>query len=137
MVSALRTIDPAKMSKLLGAIRLLASDKPGDVVNAGSVIERLVGAHNLAELVASACMKVAPGSSPPRASSAGAWSHFKDRQSGSPRPLHERARMARYSPHINDWERGFLNDMMDCRGLSQRQESLLKTILRKSEGPGQ
>jgi hypothetical protein len=42
--------------------------------------------------------------------------------------------MARYSPHLNDFERRFLNDIMDRRNLSARQESLLKEILRKSEG---
>ncbi len=133
-MNALTSIDPAKASKLLGAIRLLASDKPGDVVNAGSAIERLVGADKLAELVDNACKAAMLTSAPPRASVAGAWAHFRDRQSGFHRPLHERARMARYSPHINDWERGFLNDMINRRSFSSREEAKLKDILRKSEG---
>jgi hypothetical protein len=57
--------------------------------------------------------------------------------SGYPRPWRERAAMARSSPHVNEWERQFLKDMIDRRSLSPRQESLLKDILRKSKGPGQ
>ena len=45
--------------------------------------------------------------------------------------------MARYSPHLNDWERDFLDSVIDRRGLSQRQESALKAILHKAEGVGQ
>jgi hypothetical protein len=57
--------------------------------------------------------------------------------SGFPQPMSERARMARYSPHINEWERDFLNDMIDRLRFSPREENKLKSILRKSEGVGQ
>ena len=48
-----------------------------------------------------------------------------------------RARFARLSPHLNDWEITFLGDILAGGGLSQRQESKMKAILRKSEGGGQ
>ena len=41
--------------------------------------------------------------------------------------------MARSSPNLNDWERGFLRDVGDLRNLSIRQESTLKSILAKAE----
>ncbi len=133
MVSALCTIDPAKASKLVGAIRLLKSDKPGEVVAAGSAIERMVGVEWLAALVVSACQAKLVASQAPWVATP---SPAVPRRQPSEflRPLHVRARMARSSPHINDWERNFLNNMMECRGLSQRQETLLKAILRKSDG---
>ena len=53
--------------------------------------------------------------------------------SGFPRPRSERAWMARSSPNLNDWERGFLKDVGDLRNLSFRQESTLKSILAKAE----
>ena len=49
-------------------------------------------------------------------------------------PWQQRARMARLSPHLNDWERSFLADILAHDSLSQRQERCLKAILVKSEG---
>jgi hypothetical protein len=47
----------------------------------------------------------------------------------------QRARMARLSPYLNDWERSFLTDITNQASLSARQEDKLKVILVKSEGP--
>lgn len=105
---------------------LLASDHDGEVVAAARALVCLLKKVDLDPAgVVSAGLSAAalPAAPLPRRA-----------PSGFPRPMSERARMARYSPHINDWERGFLNDMIDRRGLSQRQESTLKAILRKSEG---
>ena len=49
-------------------------------------------------------------------------------------PWQQRARMARLSPHLNNWEMGFLGDILARGSLSQRQETCLKAILVKSEG---
>ena len=108
---------------------LLASDHDGEVVAAARALCGLLKKSDLdpATVVAAGLSAVAapPMPMPPRC------------PSGYPRPLSELVRMARYSPHINDYERRFLNDIMDRRNLSVRQESLLKAILRKSKGPGQ
>ena len=105
---------------------LLASDHDGEVVAAARALCGLLKKSDLdpATVVAAGLSAVATPHMPAPTRC----------PSGYPRPLNARARMARYSPHINDWERAFLNDMIDRRGLSQRQESLLKSILRKSEG---
>jgi hypothetical protein len=52
------------------------------------------------------------------------------------RPWRERARRARLSPYLNDWERDFLSDVVGWSSLSARQEATLKAILAKSEGAG-
>ena len=105
---------------------LLASDHDGEVVAAARALVCLLKKGDLDPAgVISAGLLASARTMPSRL------------PSGYPRPLHERARVARYSPHINDYERGFLNDIMDRRNLTARQESLLKAILRKSEGPGQ
>lgn len=46
-----------------------------------------------------------------------------------------RARIARYSPHLNEWEISFLDNIICERSLSVRQEAKLKAIFVKSEGP--
>lgn len=48
-------------------------------------------------------------------------------------PRSARARMARCSPNLNEWERGFLEDVGDRRDLTERQANTLNRILAKAE----
>ena len=105
---------------------LLTSDRDGEVVAAaralvgllakGGLDPRSVVAAGLTHQVPSS-FAVGPAPAPPYR---GAWQ--------------TRARMARLSPHLNDWERGFLGDILAQGSLSHRQESKLRAILNKSEG---
>ncbi len=138
MVTALQPSDQRRAALSAG---LLASNHDGEVVAAARALCGLLRKGNLdpATVVSAGLTAVISPAVPvvPRASAAGAWSDISSWRGGSLRPLGQRARMARYSPHINDWERQFLNDMMDLRRFTERQETTLKAILRKSEGPGQ
>ena len=105
---------------------LLTSDRDGEVVAAaralvgllakGGLDPRSVVAAGLARLVPSS---LAAGPAPAPAYEGG-WQ--------------TRARMARLSPHLNDWEHGFLRDILAQGSLSPRQQRKLKAILAKSEG---
>lgn len=127
-------LDPRDIRRAAASAGLLASDKAGERAAAAFALCRILlkGGLDPASVISAGLEAV---TSMPRAITP---SPMPSRYPSGPlRPLSERARMARYSPHINDYERGFLNDIMDRRNLSVRQESLLKAILRKSEGPGQ
>lgn len=123
MVSALQPRDQRRAALSAG---LLASDQDGEVVAAARALCGLLKKGDLdpALVVSAGLLAVAPAPMPTRY------------PSGFLRPLNERARMARSSPHLNGWERDFLDSVIDRRGLSQRQESALKAILRKAEGVG-
>ena len=103
---------------------LLASNHDGEVIAAARAFCSIMKKGNLdpAAVVSAGLTAVAlPPPTAPRGAQCG------------PRPMSARVRMARYSPNLNDWERAFLNDMIDRRNLSQRQESTLKAILAKAE----
>lgn len=103
---------------------LLASDRDGEVVAAARAL----------------CGLLAKGGLDPRSVVAAGLApvHHGPRLGVGPgapaRPWRERARMARYSPHINDWERAFLDNLICWKSLSARQEATLQAILVKSEG---
>lgn len=103
---------------------LLASDQDGEVIAAARALCFILKKGDLdpAGVVSAGLSAVAaaPATAPLRARC-------------GPRPMSERARTARYSPNLNDWERAFLNDIIDRRNLSERQERTLKSILAKAE----
>ena len=105
---------------------LLASNHNGEVIAAARALCGLLKKGDLdpATVVSAGLMAV---SSPPVAPTANRYSCH------AIRPMSERARMARYSPSLNDWERGFLDDIIGRRNLSERQESTLRSILAKAE----
>lgn len=105
---------------------LLTSDRDGEVVAAARALVGLLAKGGLdpgsivaAGLAAEVSSNLSNG---PMAAPVyhGAWQH--------------RARMARLSPYLNDWERGFLADILKHGSLSARQQDKLKAILAKSEG---
>lgn len=110
--------------RVAASARLLLSDKPGEVAAAIHAIGRMLPngmtVPDLIEQSMVTCAASTPPSSPWPVKLDPAW--------------RRRARMARYSPHINDWERGFLDDVISWQSLSARQEATLKTMLVKSEG---
>ena len=105
---------------------LLASDHDGEVVAAARALVGLLKKGDLdpAGVVSAGLSAV---SAPPMLAKP------RDRGGVHPRPIRERAMMARYAPNLNAWERGFLNDVCNRSGLSQRQESTLKAIIAKAE----
>ena len=105
---------------------LLASDHDGEVVAAARALVCLLKKGDLdpAAVVTAGLESVA---APPLPAP-------KRYPCGYPRPMRDRAWMARSSPNLNDWERGFLNDIIRCSSLSPRQEDMLRKIVRKSEG---
>lgn len=106
------------------AAGLLASNQDGEVLAAARAFCGLLRKADLdpAAVVSAGLSAVA---SPP--TNAPARAHC------GPRPMSARVRMARYCPDLTDWERGFLNNMIDRRYLSERQERALKSILAKAE----
>ena len=116
-------LPPSDVRRAASSAALLTSNHDGEVVAAARALCGLLAKGGLdPRSVVSA--GIAAGDHPPLAPAA-----------VSPdRPWRQRARMARYSPHINDWERGFLDDVIGWSSLSARQEATLKAILVKSEG---
>ena len=106
---------------------LLTSDHDGEVVAAARALVGLLTKGSLdprSVVAAGLAQEVQPSFNPTAVAAPvyrGTWQH--------------RTRMARLSPHLNDWERGFLTDILAHGSLSQRQQSKLKAILAKSEGP--
>jgi hypothetical protein len=41
--------------------------------------------------------------------------------------------MARYAPNLTEWERSFLDSVIDRSRLSDKQEATLRSIVRKAE----
>ena len=105
---------------------LLASEHDGEVVAAARALVCLLKKGDLdpAAVVTAGLKSVAAPPIPPPPTRY---------PCGYPRPMSDRAWMARSAPNLNDWERGFLNDIIDRRNLSPRQESTLKSILAKAE----
>lgn len=121
-MTALR-LDAATTRKVIASARLLGSDQPGEVAAALNAIGRLLpagmGVPDLIERSLATSLPSPLSSEQPRCNAVD-WKR--------------RARMARLSPHLNDWERGFLTDVIAKASLTQRQESKLRAILFKSEG---
>ena len=119
------SLKPDARRRLASAARLLLSDKPGEVIAALDAISRMLpNGMTVPDLIEQSLSPVvaAPISTAPSPVNLDpAW--------------RRRARMARYSPHLNAWEIGFLNDMIGERCPSARQEAKLKAIFAKSEGP--
>jgi hypothetical protein len=109
--------------KVIASARLLESDKPGEVIAAVNAMGRLLpDGVGVADLFERSLATVPPSPqtyAQPRHDVSG-WK--------------SRARMARLSPYLNDWERGFLADVIAWSSLSARQEATLKAIIIKSEG---
>lgn len=102
---------------------LLASSLDGEVVAAARALCGLLAKGGLdprTVVTAGLTSDAISGRATPPVTTSGSWK--------------QRARMARLSPYLNDWERDFLSDILGHGSLSQRQESCLKAILRKSEG---
>ena len=112
--------------RVAASARLLLSDNPGEVVAAISAIGRLLPmGMTVHDLIEHSLISVADRATP-------ATDRLSQVYRGS---WQQRVRMARLSPHLNDWERGFLANVLAHGSLSLRQESCLKAILIKSEGP--
>jgi len=116
---------PNDARRAASSAALLASDRDGEVVAAARAL----------------CGLLAKGGLDPRSVVTAGLAHNESavRAPAAPSPVYhgswqQRARMARLSPHLNDWERGFLADIIAHGSLSQRQESCLKAILIKAEG---
>ena len=112
--------------RVAASARLLLSNNPGEVAAAINAIGRLLpNGVTVSDLIEQSLTSVADRATPatdrPSQVYRGSWQ--------------QRVRRARLSPHLNDWERGFLADILAQGSLSQRQESCLKAILVKSEGP--
>ena len=117
---------PNDVRRAVSSAALLTSDRDGEVVAAARALCVLLAKGGLdprseitSGLAREAQRNVIP-SRVPAQSQYGSWQ--------------QRARMARLSPHFNDWERSFLADILAQGSLTQRQESCLKAILVKSEG---
>lgn len=113
--------------RVAASARLLLSDTPGEVVAALNAIGRMLpNGITVPDLIEQSLSPVVVVAGP---------------VSTAPSPVNldpawrRRARMARYSPHLNDWEVGFLNDMIGERYPSARQEAKLNAIFAKSERP--
>ncbi|WP_293943222.1 hypothetical protein [Sphingomonas sp.] len=120
------TLKPDARRRVAASARLLLSDKPGEVAAAIYAIGRLlpkgVTVSDLIERSLSGEADLAPPSSTPSPVNLDpAW--------------RRRARMARYSPHLDSREVAFLDDIICWKTLSARQESWLKAIFSKSQGP--
>jgi hypothetical protein len=126
MVSVLNQSDIRRAAASAG---LLASDNAGERANAAAALSRILLKMGLdpASVFRAALATV---SSPAKAELP------MPKPVRPMRPLSERARMARHSPHLNRWERDFLTGVMDRRRLSEREESKLRDILRKTKGVG-
>lgn len=128
MVSAL---NPRDVRQAAASAGLLTSDQVGERAAAAFQLSRILNKLGLdpAGVILAGLEAV---SKPIKRQAA---AHTSVRPASSPsRPLGERARMARYSPHLNGWEKDFLTGMMDRRRFSEREEAKLRDILRKSEG---
>ena len=113
--------------RVAASARLLLSDTPGEVVAALNAIGRMLpNGITVPDLIEQSLSPVVVVAGP---------------VSTAPSPVNldpawrRRARMARYSPHLNDWEVGFLNDMIGERYPSARQEAKLNAIFANSERP--
>lgn len=121
------TLKPDNRRRVSASARLLLSDKPGEVAAAINAIGRLLPKGMTVPDLIEQSLRSDPDHAAP--------------VSTAPSPVNldpawrRRARMARYSPHLNDWEVAFLEDMISERYPSVRQEAKLKAIFAKSEGP--
>lgn len=121
------TLKPDARRRVTASARLLLSDKPGEVAAAINAIGRLLPKGITVPDLIEQSLRSEPNRSTPL--------------STVPSPVNldpawrRRARMARYSPHLNNWEVSFLDSMIGERSPSVRQEAKLKAIFAKSEGP--
>lgn len=120
------SLAPNDVRRAAHSAALLASDLDGEVIAAARAFVGILAKGGLdpRSVVAAG---LAHGVGPKPAAGPMATQVYRG-------PWQQRARMARLSPHLNDWERGFLADILAHGSLSQRQESCLKAILVKSEG---
>ena len=117
---------PNDVRRAASSAALLTSDHDGEVVAAARALCGLLAKGGLdpSSVIASGLAReVQPNFAPvqvPTQGHCGSWQ--------------QRARMARLSPRLNDWERGFLADITGQGSMSQRQESKLNAIIKKVEG---
>ncbi len=115
---------PSDRRRIIAAARLLQSDKPGEVVAAVGAIGRLLHNETLSDVIERG---VGPAPLPRPAPASPTFVYRGDWK--------YRARMVQCCPHLTEWERGFVADIIHLSSLSDRQESRLKAIFRKSERP--
>ena len=120
------SLAPNDVRRAAHSAALLASDLDGEVIAAARAFVGILAKGGLdpRSVVAAG---LAHGVGPKPAAGPMATQVYRG-------PWQQRARMARLSPHLNDWERSFLADILAHGSLSQRQERCLKAILVKSEG---
>ena len=119
-------LPPADARRAAHSAALLASDREGEVIAAARAFVGILAKGGLdpRSVVAAG---LAHSVSPKLAANPMATPVYRG-------PWQQRARMARLSPHLNNWELGFLGDILAHGSLTQRQETCLKAILVKSEG---
>lgn len=121
------SLQPDTRRRVAASARLLLSDKPGEVAAAINAIGRLLPKGMTVPDLIEQSLRSDP--------------HRPGLVTNAPSPVNldpawrRRARMARYSPYLNEWEISFLDSMIGQRSPSVRQEAKLKTIFAKSEGP--
>lgn len=115
-------LHPSEARRAASCAALLGSDHDGEVLNAARAF----------------CGILQAGGLDPRTVVTAGLTRPAGRETAMAPTYHrqwqQRARMARLSPHLNEWEQGFLSDILAHGSLTQRQEGCLKAILRKSEG---
>lgn len=120
-------LDTARSRRVAAAARLLLSDKPGEVVGAVRAIGRMlpqgVTVPDLIERAVTLDPRPVPGLVPGARARPFAYQSWK-----------QRTRMALTCPHLTDWEREFLGDVVRLSTLTAKQEGCLKRILSKIEG---
>lgn len=116
-------LNPDARRRVAASARLLLSDKPSEVVAALRAMDRLlpegVTVPDLIEQALSAPLRrdvVHPVA--------------------AQRPWQQRAQMALSSPHLNDWERGFLTNIGRKFELTPRQRAKLEMIAEKIDRAG-
>ena len=119
-------LPPADARRAAHSAALLASDREGEVIAAARAFVGILAKGGLdpRSVVAAGLARVV---GPKLAADPVTTPVYRG-------PWQQRARMARLSPHLNNWELGFLGDILAHGSLTLRQESCLKAILVKSEG---
>jgi len=104
---------PNDARRAASSAALLASDRDGEVVAAARAL----------------CGLLAKGGLDPRSVVTAGLAGYQVAASSAAatKPVYrgswqQRARIVRLSPHLNDWERGFLDDVIGWQSLSVRQE---------------